>query len=111
MPKVTPRKQTLRRTFLRHWRDYRNLTQEQAADRIGITQSQLSRIERGEYPYNQAFLEAAAMAYMCEPSDLLVRNPLDKSAVWSLIDAVRRAPAETQKTIQAVVESIIKTGT
>jgi transcriptional regulator with XRE-family HTH domain len=111
MPKVTPRKAPLRRTFLRQWREYRNLTQAQAADRIGVAQAQLSRVENGQSPYNQAFLEAAAMAYMCEPADLLVRNPLDKSAVWSLIDAVRMAPADTQKTIRAVVESIIKTGT
>lgn len=111
MPKVTPRKQPLHRTFLRQWREYRNLTLEQAGDRIGIDASQLGRIERAVYPYNQGFMEAAAMAYMCEVPDLIVRNPKDKSAVWTLIDAVRAAPPETQKTIQAVVESIIKTGT
>ena len=111
MQKTPPKKTPLRRTFLRHWREYRNLTQAQAADRIGIDQSQLSRIERGKYPYNQGFLEAAAIAYLCEPADLLMRNPKDKNAVWTLIEAVRGAPEPTQKTIQAVVESIIKTGT
>lgn len=104
-------KPTLRRTFLRQWREYRNLSQEQAAERVGLDRSQLSRIENGQTPYNQAFLEAAAIAYRCEPADLLMRNPLDKSAVWTLIDAVRDTSPATQKQIQAIVETIIKTGT
>ena len=111
MPRVTPRKQPLRRTFLRHWREYRNLSQEAAADRIGVDRSLLSKIENQRAPYNQAFLEAAAMAYMCEPADLLIRNPKDKNAVWSLMDALRSAPEPTQKQIQAVIETLMKTGT
>ena len=111
MPRVTPRKAPLRRTFLRQWREYRNLSQDAAADRIGVSRTLLSLVENGKAPYNQSFLEAAAMAYMCEPQDLLVRNPKDKSAIWSLIDAVRTAPESTQKQIQAVVETLIKTGT
>lgn len=111
MPRVTPRQQPLRRTFIRQWREYRHLSQEAAADRIGVDRSLLSKIENGRSPYNQAFLEAAAMAYMCEPADLLVRNPKDKAAIWTLMDAVRNAPDGTQKQIQAVIETLIKTGT
>ncbi len=111
MPRQAKPKPILRRTFLRQWREYRNLTQDQAVERLGIDRSQLSRIENGQSPYNQAFLEAAAMAYRCEPSDLLMRNPKDKSAIWTLIDAVRDTSPATQKQIQAIVETIIKTGT
>lgn len=111
MPRVTPRQKPLRRTFLRQWREHRNLTQDQAADRMGIDRSLLSKVENGKAQYNQAFLEAAAMAYSCEPSDLLIRNPKDKSAIWSLIDSARQAPANVQRIIVATVESIIKTGT
>jgi transcriptional regulator with XRE-family HTH domain len=67
-------KRPRRRTFLRQWRDKAGLNQEQAADRIGLTQSQLSRIESGRSPYNQDFLERAAEAYQCEPADLLMRD-------------------------------------
>jgi transcriptional regulator with XRE-family HTH domain len=111
MKRAAPKKPVLSRTFLRQWREYRNLTQDKAADRIGVSRGLISLVENGQSPYNQAFLEAAAVAYMCEPSDLLNRNPTDKSAVWSLIDAVRAAPESTQKQIQAVVETLIKTGT
>lgn len=111
MPKVTPRIKPLRRTFIRHWREHRGLNQDQAAERIGIDRSQLSRIENGKAPYNQPFLEAAAYAYRCDPADLLMRNPLDKDAIWALIELVRDATPEKQKQISAVVETLLKTGT
>lgn len=111
MPKVTPRQAPLRRTFLRQWREYRNLNQDQAADRIGVDRSTLSRIENGKLPYNQAFLEAAAAAYLCEPADLLVRNPKDKSAPWTLMEALKQAEPAQRQQIIAVVETLLKTGT
>lgn len=110
MPKVTPRFKPLRRTFLRHWREKNNLSQDQAAEAIGIDRSQLSRIENGKAPYNQSFLESAAYIYKCDPQDLLMRNPLDQSALWSLMDAVRNASQEKQRQISAVVETLLKTG-
>lgn len=111
MPKVTPRIRPLRRTFIRHWREFRELNQDHAAERIGIDRSQLSRIENGKAPYNQAFLEAAAYAYRCDPADLLMRNPLDDDAIWTLIDVVRGTSSEKQKQISAVIETLLKTGT
>lgn len=97
-----------RRTFLKEWRDHRLLTQEQAADRIGVDQSTLSRIERGITPYDQDFLERAAFAYQCEPADLLMRNPLNEDAIWSIADNLRQAPEDVQDQIRAVVEALIK---
>ncbi len=111
MPRQAQPKPQLRRTFLRQWREHRNLTQDQAAERIGLDRSQLSRIENGQSPYNQPFMEAAASAYRCDVADLLMRNPKDKSAIWTLIDAVRDTSPATQRQIQAIVETIIKTGT
>jgi transcriptional regulator with XRE-family HTH domain len=64
-----------RQTFLREWREYRDLTQDQAAEKIGIDRSTLSKIERGRVTYNQPFLEATADAYRCTPADLISRKP------------------------------------
>jgi len=58
------------------WRKFRHLTQERAAERIGIEQATLSRIERGVHPYNQDFLEVAASVYGCEPADLIAVAPI-----------------------------------
>lgn len=97
MPPVRKPRPKLRRTFLKEWRDYRGLTQEQAADRLNIDRSTLSRIERGESPYNQGLLEAAAEAYRCEPWDLLNVNPLMAGDVIDMIDRFRGAAPNEQR--------------
>jgi transcriptional regulator with XRE-family HTH domain len=87
------------------------MSQERAAERIGCDRSFLSKIESGKSEYNQAFLEAAADAYRCEPADLLIRNPLVKNSLWTLLEALQKAPLSKQEAIAAVVETMLKTGT
>lgn len=104
MPAVRkPRPQ--RRTFLRQWREYRQLTQEAAAERIGMDRTTLSRIERGRVPYDQALLEAAADAYACEPADLLVRDPSREDFIWSIMDTLKAVPVENQPQVRQIVET------
>jgi transcriptional regulator with XRE-family HTH domain len=97
-----------RRTFLREWREHRELTQEQAAERLDLTQGQLSRIENGQSPYNQDFLEAAAYAYQCDVADLLMRNPLNADAMWSIVDQLRKATPEERDAVKRVTEALIQ---
>lgn len=97
-----------RKTFLKEWREYRNLTQDQAAERIGITQATLSRIERGIHPYDQDFLEKTAFAYGCEPQDLLMRNPQDENAVWSIADHLLKASPTERAQAAAVIDALLK---
>jgi transcriptional regulator with XRE-family HTH domain len=100
-----------RKTFLKEWREYRGLTQEQAAERLGWDQSTLSRIERGQVAYTQQLLEAASDAYQCEPADLLMRNPLADDAPWSIYDSLKRVDPETQARVKDAVQAFIrKTG-
>jgi transcriptional regulator with XRE-family HTH domain len=70
--------------FIRAWRKHRGLTLENLAERIGTTHASLSRIERGEQPYNQDLLDLLADELRCEPADLIARNPLDSEPVWML---------------------------
>lgn len=111
MPQVKKPKRKLRRHFLTQWREYRNLTQEQAAPRLGISRSQLSKIENGNTPYSQGLLEAAADAYDCSIADLVMRNPLDESAPWSLMDSLRKATPEQRELAINLVATVLKTGT
>lgn len=99
-----------RRLFLKEWREHRNLTQEQLADRIGISRVMISKIERGLNPYHQAFLETAAAALMCEPADLLVRDPSQPEPIWSIWDRI--PPVEKPRAI-AILRALTgdKTGT
>ena len=106
MAKNTPQQ----RIFLKEWREHRHLTQEQLADRIGISRVMVSKIERGLNPYHQAFLEAAADALMCEPADLLVRDPSKPEAIWSLWEKI--PPVDKPRAI-AILKALTgdKTGT
>lgn len=98
------------RIYLREWRQYRNLTQDQLADRIGISRVMVSKIERGLNPYHQAFLEAAAEALMCEPADLLVRDPSKPEAIWSIWESI---PPTVRPQAIAILKTFMgaKTGT
>ena len=107
---ASPRNQRAqaRRYFFKEWRQFRGLNQEQAAERLDIDQSTLSRIERGTIRFGQEFLEAAAYAYLCEPADLLMRNPLAADALWSINENLRKATPDQREQIQAVVEALIR---
>lgn len=84
MTKKTP----THRHFIKQWRRYRGLTQEQLADRLDIDRTTISKIESGKQEYSQGFLEAAAYALRCEPADLIMRDPTQPSAIWSIWDAI-----------------------
>lgn len=106
-PRQRPKPQR-RATFLREWRDHRRLTQEQAAERLGIEQPTLSRIERGISPYGQDFLEKAAFLYRVEPWDLLNRHPDSDDVIWSVADQLRRASPDEQRRAKDILDAFLK---
>lgn len=65
----------LKPTYMRDWREFRDITLEAAAPHFELTHGQLSKIERGKSPYNQRILETAAKLYGCSVLDLLTRKP------------------------------------
>jgi transcriptional regulator with XRE-family HTH domain len=110
MPRVTKIKRTRERHFIKEWRIFRGLTQEQMASRVQLSRENYGRIEGGKVPYNQDFLELAAYALRCDPADLIMRNPTDPSSSWSIMDNLKKADASTRERIAAVVEALLKTG-
>lgn len=57
--------------------------------------SALSRIERGKRPYDQDFIERLAEELLCEPVDLLIRNPLSPSSIWSIWERIEPPQRDT----------------
>ena len=90
--------------YLREWREFRLLTQQQLADRLDTTAATISRIESGKRDYTGAFLLAAAYVLNCNPGDLISRPPTEPS----LDAALRAAPAPIRAQITAVVETLLK---
>lgn len=99
------------RHYVREWRQYRNLTQEQLAERIGKTHGAISQLERGLTDYTQGMLEALAYALSCEPSDLLGINPLVEGKVVDISVLLRGAPPAVLNQVYSVVGAILHTGT
>jgi transcriptional regulator with XRE-family HTH domain len=103
-----PRNTGFRRTFIRHWRKHRGLTLEQLAARLDMTASHLSMLENGKRGYTQETLERVAEALNTDPASLLMRNPGDPDAIWTVWEQAK--PAQ-RATIVEIAKTIIKTGT
>ena len=91
--------------FLREWREHREYTLEEAGEAVGISHAQLGRIERRLQKYNQELLEKLAELYQTDPASLIMRNPLEPDAMWSIWD--RAKEGERQK-IEEYAEFIVK---
>lgn len=102
-----PKRKQFRKTFIREWRQARGLTIEQLADRIELQPSALSYLERGQSAYTQGTLERIADALQTDPASLIMRNPADEEAIWSLWDTA--SEAEKQQ-ISNVVKALKRTG-
>lgn len=110
MPRIKSPKHTRHRHFLKEWREHRNLTQEDMAVRVKKSRTTYGRIEAGQVPYNQDFLEMAATALQCDVTDLLSHGPNDESALWALIQRLKKTDSGTRERILAVAEALAKTG-
>ncbi len=83
--KVRPIPKRIRpRHFIRQWRLYRDYSQEKLAEIAGLTQGFISQLEKNETDFTGATLEALAYALTCDPADLLMRNPADPDAIWTI---------------------------
>jgi transcriptional regulator with XRE-family HTH domain len=91
--------------YVREWREYRGLTQEQLAERIGKTHGAVSHLENGKSRYTQRMLEAIGEALSCEPGDLLTRDPRVDNAVADLGAMLRKVSvAEQQRAVRILRE-------
>lgn len=79
---------------MKQWRQFRGYSQEFAAEFLGMSRSNLSKIENAKVPYDQHLIEKAAELYKADPASLIVRNPEDKNAPWSILDNLKPATRE-----------------
>lgn len=86
---VEPTAVPLQRTFIKHWRVHRGLSQTQLGDAIGLSTATISQIENAKTGYSQATLEAIARALKVHPIDLLVCDPKQHpKGIWQTVAAI-----------------------
>lgn len=103
--KVQPRFRQRRRIFLKEWREYRHLTQEQLAERVGMSKSNISQLEQGRQGYSQEGLEALAEALQCDPGQIINVDPSKDDAIWSIWERAKTAEREM---IVDIAKTIVK---
>lgn len=114
--------------FLREWRKHHGLSidalierikanvedrvlaegEEGDMKRLGLSQPNISRIERGDIPYNQTILELIAEVYGVDAASLIIRDPSDPDGLWSIYDQIE--PTQRQTALR-VLEGFKRTGT
>jgi len=98
--------------YLKQWRQHRGLTQQRLADRVNLSKPFISEMERGKKGYSQETLEALAEALMCEPADLIMRDPTSPDPIWSVWDKVPATKRnDALRVLAAFAEDSAKTGT
>ena len=108
MPSVRKPERQRTRHFLRAWREYRKLSQEQMAGRVEMSRENYSRIENGKVPYNQDILEMSAVALNCTVSDLLERDPRIEDGIEELRSLLAKASDPDRRRILAVVKTMLQ---
>lgn len=106
MLKPAPKPQR-RRHFIKEWREYRGLTQDQLAERIGRTRGLIGQIETYRVNYATS-LEAIAEALDCDIGDLLNVNPQKERQVVDIVDLLRKASPEQQAQALGYVQGLIR---
>ena len=82
------------RTYIRQWRHHRGLTLETVAERLKMTPSHASLVERGLRGYTQDTLEAMAAALRTDVASLLMSDPTDADAIWAIWDKAKSGQCE-----------------
>jgi transcriptional regulator with XRE-family HTH domain len=104
MPKRVGQDRVRERHFLREWRKYRGLNQEELAYRTGQSNANLSRIERMEQPYTQDFLEIAAEVLKTDKVSILTRNPQDPDS-FDVASEYASAPPSFQDVVKSILRN------
>jgi len=83
--------------YLRHWREYRRMTQDQLAEKAGTTKGVISLLESGERRLSDKWLRRLAPLLKAQPGWLLDHDPesLDHSMleIWAAIPQERHDEA------------------
>lgn len=107
MPKRIGLQKQRARNFIKEWREFRGLTQEQLAERLDCSPASISRLERGKQALTDDVKTVVAKALDIEPSSIDMRNPAE-SEIWTLWD--RATPAKKRQIVE-LAQIVLKTGT
>ncbi|RUU79984.1 helix-turn-helix domain-containing protein [Mesorhizobium sp. M7A.F.Ca.MR.362.00.0.0] len=95
------------RHYVKEWRVYRDLTQDQLAERVDRSRGLISQIESGTTELTEEMVYALADAFRHTPGDVFRVNPLKEGTVVDITDALRGQPADLQAEALGFVRGIV----
>lgn len=95
--------------YLKAWRTFRKMTQDQLAEKVGTTQHQIAFLENGDRALSAKWLRRLAPALETTPGMLLDHDPNDLDS--DIIDIWAHAGNRERRQISDIARAIIRTGT
>ena len=96
--------------FLREWREFRHMTQEELADAVGTSKSVVSDMERGKLQLSPKWLRKFAPVLQTQPGHILDHDPADLDN--DIIDIWAHIPLDDREQAARVLRSFVpRTGT
>lgn len=95
--------------FLRHWRLFRKMTQEELADEVGTNANMIGYLETGERGLSAKWLRRLAPALKTTPGMLLDHDPAALDS--DIIDIWVNSDERQRKQIAEIAKTLVKTGT
>lgn len=92
------------KNFIRDWRKFRQMTQEDLSEALDMSTANISKIERGETDIGLVNLADFARALKCHWLDLLTRPPSANENLWTLYSKAR--PGQRQ-TLERMAEALL----
>jgi transcriptional regulator with XRE-family HTH domain len=95
--------------YLRAWRIFRGLTQEQLADLVDTNANMIQYLETGERGLSAKWLRRLAPALDTTPGMILDHDPDELDA--DILDIWTHADRRTKRQISEIAKTILRTGT
>lgn len=95
--------------YLRAWRLFRKLTQEQLAEKVGTNANMIQYLETGERGLSAKWLRRLAPALDTTPGMILEHDPEELDS--DVIDIWARAGERERRQIAEIAKAVLKTGT
>jgi transcriptional regulator with XRE-family HTH domain len=94
-------------TYLAQWRTFRRLTQEQLAERAGLSPPSISQLENSKQGFSDESLANFAKALHCDPVDLLAHDPTVADSFWPLFRAAERLKGRDRQRVYAIIKATL----
>jgi transcriptional regulator with XRE-family HTH domain len=95
--------------FLREWRKFRHMTQQELADAVGTSKTVVSEMERGNLQLSPKWLRKFAPVLRTQPGHILDHDPEELDS--DIIDIWARIDERDKEQALRVLRSFDRTGT